>query len=128
MTISAEDARLELLALMHGWTVAVGAKDDAYFERHVDADWRYIDYTGMQRGIKDYIALIQDVFSYVEDFRQFDVRIVSGNVALITGIYHARADFRGLGLLEKRLAFSAAWEKRDGVWKALLHHTTELPS
>ncbi|HYO60018.1 hypothetical protein [Archangium sp.] len=27
--------------------------------------------------------------------------------------------------LEKTLAFSAVWEQRDGVWKALLHHTLE---
>jgi hypothetical protein len=26
------------------------------------------------------------------------------------------------------LVSSAAWEKRDGAWKALLHHATEPPS
>lgn len=128
MTISAEEARAELLALMHAWTVAVGASDEAFFQKHVDAGWRYIDYVGMQRGIADYLVIIQDVSSYVEDFRQFDVRIVAGNIALVTGIYHARVNFQSLGLLEKQLVFSAAWQKRDGVWKALLHHTTELPS
>lgn len=127
-SIPAEEAREELITLMHAWTAAVGAKDQAYFDRHVDERWRYIDYTGAQRGIAEYLVLIQDVASYTEEFRRFDVRIVAGNVALCTGAYVARVDFHGAPRLEKPLAFTSVWEKRDGVWKALLHHTTSLPA
>ncbi|WP_257463264.1 nuclear transport factor 2 family protein [Archangium lipolyticum] len=123
--LSAEQAKEELLSLMHAWTAAVGAKDHTWFERHADEGWRYTDYTGAQRGIREYLKLIQQVNRYTEEFRHFDVRLVAGTVALITGIYFARVDFQDTGRLEKLLAFSAVWEHRDGVWKALLHHTSE---
>ncbi|EPX63952.1 hypothetical protein D187_005085 [Cystobacter fuscus DSM 2262] len=124
--ISAEQAKQELIPLLHAWTRAVGAKDHAWFDHHVDPSWSYTDYTGAQRGIADYLQLIQNVNWYTEDFQRFDVRIVSGSVALINGVYFARVDFQGSGLLEITLAFSAVWEQRGGVWKALLHHTSKL--
>ncbi|WNG41235.1 nuclear transport factor 2 family protein [Archangium violaceum] len=123
--LSADQAKEELLSLMHAWTAAVGAKDHAWFERHADADWRYTDYTGAQRGRREYLELIQQVNHYTEEFRRFDVRLVAGTVALITGVYVARVNFQDTGRMEKTLAFSAVWEHRGGVWKALLHHTSE---
>ncbi|MDI3287457.1 nuclear transport factor 2 family protein [Polyangium sp. 15x6] len=122
-----ERAKEELLALMHQWTAAVGAKDAGYFDRHVDDSWAYIDSTGAQRGKKDYWMLIQDVTSYTEEFRRFDVRIVAERVALITGVYLGRVELRGGVRLEKLLAFSAVWQQREGVWRALMHHTTDAP-
>lgn len=122
-----ERAKEELLALMHQWTAAVSAKDAGYFERHVDESWEYIDSTGAQRGKKDYWALIQGVTSYTEEFRRFDVRIVAERVALITGVYLGRVELAGGERLEKRLVFSAVWQQREGVWKALMHHTTDAP-
>jgi len=124
--ISVEQAKEELLALMHAWTRAVGAKDAGYFERHVDEGWMYTDYTGAYRGKSDYWKLIQDVTSYVEEFRRFEVRLVAERVALVTGVYLGRVELQGGGRFEKLLAFSAAWELRAGVWTALLHHTTGL--
>lgn len=90
--------------------------------------WQYIDYTGTKRGIQDYLVLIENVISYVEEFSRHDVRIVGGNVALVTGAYVGKVDLRDAPRLVKHLAFTAVWEHRDGVWKALLHHTTDLPS
>ncbi|MDI1446368.1 nuclear transport factor 2 family protein [Polyangium sp. 6x1] len=126
-TILREQAEKELLALMHQWAAAVGAKDTGYFERHVDESWQYIDSTGARRGKSDYWELIQGVTSYTEEFRQFDVRIVAERVALLMGVYLGRVELRGGEHLEKLLAFSAVWELRDGVWRALMHHTTDAP-
>ncbi len=102
-------------------------QNQAFFHRHMDDGWRYTDYSGAQRGKADYLKIIEGVEQYHEDVRRFDVSIAGGNVALVTGLSHAYVLFKGVGKLEKTLAFSAAWELREGVWTALLHHTTELP-
>jgi len=123
--VTAAQAQEALRSLLHQWTKAVETQDHAYFHRHMDDDWRYTDYTGALRGKPEYLQIIENVTRYDEDFQRFDVRIVGESVALITGVYVARVDFKGVGHLEKTLAFSAVWELRDGVWRALLHHTTE---
>lgn len=120
--LSVEAAKQEILDLMsHQWTTAVSEKDRAWFDRHVDEQWQYIDYTGAQRGLDDDWAIIQGVASYAEEFRRFDVRLVAGCVALVTGVYLGRVELQGGSRLEKLLSFSAVWELRDGVWKARMH-------
>ena len=123
--VSAEQAREALRSLLSAWTKAVETQDHGFFHRHMDDGWRYTDYTGALRGKPEYLQIIENVTRYDEDFQQFDVRIVGDTVALLTGVYRATVDFKGVGTLEKTLAFSAVWELRDGLWRALLHHTTE---
>jgi hypothetical protein len=58
--------------------------------------------------------------------QRFDARIAGEGVALVTGVYRARAEIQGGIALDNTIAFSAVWELQDGVWKALLLHTTRV--
>jgi len=127
--ISTEKAKEEITALLHQWVEAVGAHDNAFFERVMDDGWQYTDSTGVRRGKADYIQIIQAVKpGYIEDFKELNFRVVAESVALVTGSYYARAEIIDGGVLEANLAFSAVWEHRQGRWHALLHHSTSLPS
>jgi ketosteroid isomerase-like protein len=126
--ITAEQARGELLLLFQAWTKAVGAvKEYAFLDRHLDDSWRYTDFNGTERGKDDYRKLVDSIVWYTQDIRQFGVRIVSEDIAIVSGVYHARAELKGGVKPDNTIAFSAVWKLEDGVWKALLHHTTRIP-
>jgi hypothetical protein len=127
--ITAEQARGELRGLHERWTAAVGAvKDYAFLHRHIDDGWLYTDYNGVRRGKDEYLKLVDNITSYTQDVQHFDVRIAGGGVAIVTGVYRALAELKGIpGTLDNTIAFSAIWELQDGLWRALLHHTTRIP-
>jgi hypothetical protein len=124
--ITEEQAREELTALLAAWPRAVTERDAGYFERHMDDGWRYTDYTGAQRGKAEYLELCKKVVWCTEDHRQLAFRVVGKTVAIVTGIYDAKAEFEGVGTIGLTLAFSAVWEHRDGAWRALLHHSSAV--
>lgn len=126
--ITAEQAREEHVALLRAWTRAVGAvKDYGFLDRHLGEGWRYIDYNGVQRGKDEYLKLVDSMVAYTQDLRQLDARIVADDVAIVSGVYHARAELKGGVKLDNTIAFTAVWQLQDGGWKALVHHTTRIP-
>lgn len=125
--VSAEEARDQVRDLYRQWTKACGAeKDYSFFERHLDPAWLYTDFNGIRRGKEEYYRLVAQLLSYEQEMREIDARMVREDLALITGVYHSRAELTGGVKLENTIIFSALWELRDGVWKALLHHTTRV--
>ncbi|AUX22503.1 uncharacterized protein SOCEGT47_030060 [Sorangium cellulosum] len=126
--ITAEQAREEHVALLRAWTQAVGTvKDYGFLDRHLADGWRYIDYNGVHRGKAEYLKLVDSMLSYTQELRQCDVRIVKDDVAIVSGIYRARAELKGDVKLDNTIAFTSIWEIQDGQWKALVHHTTRIP-
>ncbi|AGP38301.1 hypothetical protein SCE1572_29770 [Sorangium cellulosum So0157-2] len=126
--ITAEQAREEHVALLKAWTKAVGAvKDYGFLDRHLAEGWRYVDYNGVQRGKDEYLKLVDSMLTYTQELRQCDVRIVGGDVAIVSGVYRSRAELKGGVKLDNTIAFTAVWELKGGEWKALVHHTTRIP-
>jgi hypothetical protein len=127
--ITAEQAREEHVLLLQAWTKAVGAvKDLDFFERHLGAGWRYTDYNGVQRGKDEYLKLVDSISTYTQELRQIDARVVGDDVAIVSGVYRARAELKGGVKLDNTIAFTAVWQLQDGAWKALVHHTTRIPA
>jgi ketosteroid isomerase-like protein len=125
---TAEQVRGELMLLHQGWTQAVGSvKDYTFLDRHIADGWIYTDYTGVQRGKDEYLRLVAGIASYTQVVRRFDVRVAGGGVGIVSGVYQAHAELKGGVTLDNTIAFSAVWELQDGVWRALLHHTTRIP-
>ncbi|WP_233561921.1 YybH family protein [Sorangium cellulosum] len=126
--ITAEQAREEHVALLKAWTKAVGAvKDYGFLDRHLAEGWRYVDYNGVQRGKDEYLKLVDSMLTYTQELRQCDVRVVGGDVAIVSGVYRSRAELKGGVKLDNTIAFTAVWELKGGEWKALVHHTTRIP-
>lgn len=125
--VDEEQAKEELRRLFQGWTRAVGAeKDYAFLERHLGDGWRYIDLAGAQRERGEYLKFVEQIVSYEQEMRRFDVQLVSDGLAIITGVYHSRGEVKSGLKVENTIAFSAVWALQDGVWRALLHHTTRI--
>lgn len=125
--VTAEQAREAIRMIFKEWTDAVGAvKDYTFLDRHLDDSWRYTDFNGTQRGKDEYRKLVDSIVWYTQDMRQLDARIVGEDIAIVTGIYHSRAEVKGGVKLANTIIFSGVWELQDHVWKSLLHHTTRM--
>lgn len=126
--ITADQAKEQLFQITQTWTKAVGAsKDYAFLDRHLADDWVYTDFNGLQRSKDDYRKLVDTIVSYSQDFQQFDVRLVGEDIAIVTGVYRAGAEVKSGAKLDNTIAFSAVWQLQEGLWRALLHHTTRIP-
>ncbi|AUX44700.1 uncharacterized protein SOCE26_061670 [Sorangium cellulosum] len=125
--ITAEQARDELIALFQAWTKAVGAvKDYSFMDRHLAEGWRYVDYSGVQRGKDEYLELVGRILSYTQEIRRFDVRILGDSVAVVSAIYRSTAELKGDVKLDNTIHCCSVWEDQGGVWKSIVHHTTKI--
>lgn len=126
--VTAEQAGEQITLLYQEWTKAVGnVKDYSFLERHLDDQWWYVDYHGVQRSKAEYRKLVETIVWYTQDMQRLKARMASDDIAIVAGVYRSAAELITGEKLANTIIFSATWEIQGGVWKALMHHTTKLP-
>ena len=100
------------------------AKDYAFLDRHVADGWRYTDFNGVVRGKDEYYKVVDNIISYTQELSKFDVRLVGEDLAIASAVYRALAELKSGAKGDNTIALTSLWQLQDGVWKALLHHTT----
>lgn len=128
--VTAEQASEQIRQVYKIWTEAVGGavKDPAFFDRHVDDSWWYVDFHGVKRTKDQYRQLVDTIVWYKQDMKQLSARMVAEDLAAVTGVYDSSAEVVSGERLSNTIIFSALWQLRDGVWKTLMHHTTRVPA
>lgn len=127
--VTAEQAAEQIGRVYAIWAKAIGGevKDPTFFDRHVDDGWWCVEYRGARRRKDEYRKFISSIASYRQEMQQLDARMVSEDLALVTGVYRANAELVTGEKLINSIIFTALWQLRDGVWVTLMHHTTRLP-
>jgi hypothetical protein len=125
MASAVEVAREELRALYAEWFARVGPSPGDFFGRVLSPDWVYIDYLGVRRGKADYEPYVAGVppGAGPREVRDLNVRLF-GDMAVVDGSYAIPGPASGGP--ETVLLFTAIWQRRDGAWVALAHHTSAV--
>jgi hypothetical protein len=126
----------EFRSLYEAWFAAIRDHDRGWFERTLADDFTYIHFEG---GTFDKQGLIE-LDMAVEDadlgIREMSVELLAPDVALVVGHYYGRdviADdaaitdaMRSALAAGVELRWSAVWLRREGTWRARLHHGTVI--
>ena len=107
---------------------ALMARNKEWFEKHLADDYIYVNSRGeVVNKKKDIEDMVND--KGLEWAGSSDLNInVSGNNAVVTGIYHVKGkDDKGVAY-DRRSRYIDTWVRRDGVWQVWTSQSSALPT
>jgi ketosteroid isomerase-like protein len=115
-SVDENSVRIKILALKQSWNSAEQSKDTRAMDTIFDNSLVYVDYDGQLMTKAEFLAEINATDFHPEQLvtESMSVAIV-GNVALASGIYHAKGIAAGKTYVH-RGRFIDTWVHKDSSW------------